>query len=334
MLHRSGIGDLVWHIPYLRAIAERSADGRITLLARPSSKAPDVLAGENFVEQIIEFDRKPRASEGRKGRDDSLIAQFALARRLRAQRFARVYIFSSRMRYAVLALLAGIPERAGFGFGLSERIFLNHPPFIARHRGDGNWVYPEATAFAVAHGFAPGPLLPRMAVRADALAEMTNLLAHLPRPRYALAIGSSEPRKHWGSDRFGDLASHLASRGCGIVLLGGPAEAGVAAAIMAHVPAAFRAQIYALTQPSIQRTAGALRQCDFCVGNDTGVLNMAAANEVPALGLFGSTPCLSHDPLVSGIEAESMAAIEVDAVCARLTSLAAPGPSLTESAAS
>lgn len=329
VLHRSGIGDLVWHIPYLRAIAERSAEGRITLLARPSCKAPDVLAGEHFIEQVIEFDRKPRASEGRTGRDEGIGAQFALARRLRAGRFARVYIFSSRVRYAVLALLAGIPWRAGFGFSFAERLFLNQPPYIERHRGAGNWVYPEATAFAMAHGFAHGPLVPRMAVRIDVLSKMAAELAHLPRPRYALAIGASEERKNWGAERFAELAGHLTARGCGVIVLGGPAETDLAAQIVDSVPITQRQQVRAFAQASIQRSAAALRQCDFCVGNDTGVLNMAAANEVPTLGMFGTTPPLAHDPLVSGIEGEGMAAIHVKAVLAQLVSLGAPGMTST-----
>jgi heptosyltransferase-2 len=44
--HRSGIGDLIWHIPYLRAIAATSAGGRVSVIARPSCRAPEVLAAE------------------------------------------------------------------------------------------------------------------------------------------------------------------------------------------------------------------------------------------------------------------------------------------------
>ena len=63
VVHRTGIGDLIWHIPYVRAIAAASADGKVSLIVRPSSRAADVLAAESCVAEIIEFDRRPRKSE-------------------------------------------------------------------------------------------------------------------------------------------------------------------------------------------------------------------------------------------------------------------------------
>lgn len=322
--HRSGIGDLVWHIPYLRAIAQRSRDGRITLMARPSSRAADVLAAEDCIDEIIEFDHRPRASERRSGRHDSLGAQWALVGELRRRDFDRVVVFASRPRYAVLAWLAGIPRRAGFGFSAAERLWLNEPPYIRPHSGPGNWVYPEATEFAVAQGFVDGPKLPRMKVLAQAQADAERWLDGLAAP-VALSIASSEARKHWGDARYAELAQALAAAGHGVVLVGGPAEAAMAARIVDAVAAEPRPFVRALTQPSIQLSAAVLRRCLLCVGNDTGVLNMAAANEVPALGLFGATPPLRHDPLLQAIEGRGMEAITVDEVRTRVLAMLATG---------
>lgn len=318
--HRSGIGDLVWHLPYLRAIAATSRDGRIVLMARPSSRAADLLAGEPCVAEVVEFDHRPRASERRRGRHDSLAAQWALAGELRRRHFDRVLIFASRPRYGVLAWLAGIPQRAGFGFSASERLWLNQPPYIRPHRGPGNWVYPEATAFAVAQGFVDGPRLPRLAVRPDALQSASRWLAGLPAP-VAMSIGSSEPRKHWGDARYAALAAALAADGHGVVLVGGPAEADSAARIVDGVPAALRPRVRALTQPSVQLSAAVLRHARLCVGNDTGVLNIAAAVETPALGLFGATPPLRHDALLQALEGQGMDMIEVHTVVARVRAM-------------
>ncbi|MBK1713945.1 glycosyl transferase [Rubrivivax gelatinosus] len=324
--HRSGIGDLVWHIPYLRAIAAASRDGRITLLARPSCHAADVLAGEHCVAEVIEFDHRPRAGERRRGRHDSLAAQWALAGELRRRRFDRIVIFASRPRYALLALLAGIPRRIGFGFSAVERLWLNQPPYIRPHQGAGNWVYPEATALAVAHGFVDGPRVPRMQVQPQAMAAARDWLAGLPPRPLALSIASSEARKHWGDARYAELAGALAADGHGLVLVGGPAEAARGAAIVAAVAAPLRARVRALTQPSVQLTAAVLRHTALCVGNDTGVLNMAVANEVPALGLFGATPPLHHDPLLQALCGDGMETIAVTDVLAHLRTMLASNP--------
>ncbi len=323
--HRSGIGDLIWHIPYLRAIAASSANNKITLIARPSCRAADVLAAEDCIEAVIEFDHKPRKSEARHGKHDSWQAQLDFVRELRRLKFERVYIFSSRVRYAILAILAGIPVRAGFGFSAVERLLLNHPPFVRPHTGEGNWVYPEATEFSLAHGFAKAPIAPKMRVLRTALDAAEQSLHMLPRPRYAFSIGTSDPRKHWGNERYADLTRHLIQRGINVVLLGGPAETGVAKEIIGYLPIDLQHNVVAVTQSSIQFSAAILRHCDFCLGNDTGVLNMAVANDIPALGLFGSTPPLTHDPLMHALQAPNMEAITVEAILVKLEEIRAPG---------
>lgn len=323
--HRSGIGDLVWHIPYLRAIAAVSAGGKVSVIARPSCRAAEVLAAEDCIDKVIEFDRKPRKSERRVGRHDGLAAQLAFVGELRAEGFERIYIFSGRARYALLALLAGIRQRAGFGFSMGERLLLNLPPYIQPYSGPGNWVYPEATAFCAAHGLVDGPVVPRMKVLPDALAAAERDLAAYPAPRYAFSIGTSEPRKNWGAERFAALAKSIAEQGGSVVLLGGPAEAEPAKAILQALTEPLRASVCVSTQPSVQRSAALLRHCQYCVGNDTGVLNMAVANGIPALGLFGATPPLAHDPLLQALAGDGMASLSVEAVLARLVELDAPG---------
>ncbi len=319
--HRSGIGDLVWHVPYLRAIAATSRGGRVTLMARPSCRAPDVLAAEPSIDEIIEYDYRPRRGEARRGRDAGLRGFLRTAAILRARRFDRAYIFSSRTRYALLAWLAGIPRRSGFGFSLAQRFGLNAGPFIRRHRGEGNWVYPEATQFARAHGFAAGELLPRIEVPRSLLDEAVGRLSGLPLPRVALVIGTSEPRKDWGVDNFTRLAKALLDDGWGVLVLGGPAEAEAAERILGGLPRTSGA--IAICRASVLQSAAALQRCDLCIGNDTGALNLAAAVGVPSLGLFGATRALRHDPKIEAIEAESMQAIAPDEVLRRVDAMRA-----------
>ncbi len=323
--HRSGIGDLVWHIPYFRAVAATSHGGRVSVIARPSCCATDLLSAEPCVDTVIEYDRRPRPSEHREGRHDSLKSQFEFVRELRGYGFERAVIFSGRMRYGVLAWLAGIRRRSGFGFSVGERLFLNVPPFIQRYRGVGSWVYPEATEFAIAHGFVDAPQLPRLHVP-NALAEDVGAaLAALPRPLYGLAIGASDPRKRWPIAHFAELARDLRERGNGVLLIGGPGDAEDAESILRALPADLRHGTSALHQRSVLRSAAALTHCHFCVGNDTGILNVSAAVECASLGLFGATRPLTHDPQIHAVEGDGMESIPADRVLARLAMIGAPG---------
>lgn len=319
--HRSGIGDLIWHVPYLRAIAATSRGGRVTLMARPSCRAADLLAAEPSIEEVIEYDYRPRRSESRRGRDAGLRGFLRTAAILRSRGFDRAYIFSSRTRYALLAWLAGIPRRSGFGFSCVQRFGLNAGPYIRRHRGAGNWVYPEATEFARAHGFVRGGLLPCIEVPQALLDEAARRLSALPVPRIALLIGTSEPRKDWGVANFTRLARALLDRSWGVLVLGGPAEAEAADRILGDL--ARPAGAIAICRVSVLQSGATLKCCDLCVGNDTGALNLAAAVGVRCLGLFGTTRALRHDPKIEAIEATSMQAIAPEEVLRRVDAMRA-----------
>jgi heptosyltransferase-2 len=145
-----------------------------------------------------------------------------MGRELRPQGFDRIVIFSDHVNRALMAIVAGIPERIGYGFTWLERCLLSHGPYIRGYEGTSVAVHRNATAMAVAHGFCSQPIVPKLQLPAQAVADQAVLLRHLPRPLYTFAIGSSEPYKQWGPRRFAALAEALADRGCGVVLLGVP----------------------------------------------------------------------------------------------------------------
>ena len=59
-----GIGDMVWHLPHIRALAAQ-AGGPVTLLAKPRSRADEIFAAEATVGDIIWVDRNPAVGSGR-----------------------------------------------------------------------------------------------------------------------------------------------------------------------------------------------------------------------------------------------------------------------------
>lgn len=321
--HRSGFGDLVWHVPSIRAIAATSRDGRVTLMARPSCKAADLLAAEPSIEEVIEYDYRPRPGESRRARDAGLAGFLRVLALVRSRRFDRVYIFSSRLRYALLAWLAGIPRRSGFGFSWLERRALNVGPYIRPYAGSGSWVHWEATGFARAHGFIEVAEAPRIVVPAALFSDVLCRLSPLPMPRVALAIGTSQRNKDWGVKNFTRLAKALHERGFGVVVVGGPAEAQIADRLLAGIG---RLEgVVAMCNASVLQSAAALKVCDLCIGNDTGALNLSAAAGVRCIGLFGHTKPLLHDPLIAAIEAPSMDAISLEAVLREVDAFEASG---------
>jgi heptosyltransferase-2 len=183
----------------------------------------------------------------------------------------------------------------------------------------------QATAWLAAAGIPLADTEPKLAIDAAARTAMRLRLGEGDSPLVAIGIGSSEPYKQWGAERFATLARRLRAAGwTRLVLVGGPSEQGLAADINARAGEPLETAI----GWDIAELAALLADAAFYVGNDTGAMNLAAAVGTVAYGLFGATPPLHHSKLFVAIlppngqpdHATGMARISVDAVLAELPS--------------
>ena len=115
---KPGIGDVIWHLPFICAIAAATPGGAVTFFAPPSSAAKELLAAEPRVATTIYFEHF--GSELRRG--INLIRLVALMRR---QSPSAIWILGRTIRPALAAALAGIPERIGIGLGAQNRFITN-----------------------------------------------------------------------------------------------------------------------------------------------------------------------------------------------------------------
>ena len=107
-----GIGDMVWHLPHLRAIAAH-AGGPVTVMAKPRSLADQLLASEPAVSEVIWVDMNP---PNRRGMHDGIGGFLRLSRKLHAADFGSIVILHHSDRIAAAAWKAGIPDRRGYGW--------------------------------------------------------------------------------------------------------------------------------------------------------------------------------------------------------------------------
>jgi ADP-heptose:LPS heptosyltransferase len=139
--------------------------------------------------------------------------------------------------------------------------------------------------------------------------------------RFALLIpGASpgRPAKRWPVEHFAALAAAL---DIPAVILGGPTEASLGAAITQTVPGT-----HDLTgKTSFADIAALARRAALCVGNDTGPTHLAAVAGCPTLALFGedSDPalCAPRGPRVAVLRRQPLASLPVADVQAALQDL-------------
>jgi ADP-heptose:LPS heptosyltransferase len=116
-------------------------------------------------------------------------------------------------------------------------------------------------------------------------------------PIIALGPTANWTGKVWPADRFVALAHALVARilpGARIAVFAGPGaqEQALAAPLLAAFPDA----IDLCGRLSLPQAAACLRRADIFVGNDSGLMHLAAASGAPTLGLFGPTPAAEYSP--------------------------------------
>jgi heptosyltransferase III len=179
---------------------------------------------------------------------------------------------------------------------------------------------PKIAQLAAILSLNPPPLPVAWIAEADRIT-VAELLPH-DRKIIALAPTANWSPKVWPVERFAAAFTQLSETIIGNavpVVLGGPgaAERAMAAPVLAQLPNAIDL-VGKLTLPQV---AACLERSALFIGNDSGLMHLAAAAGTPTIGLFGPTDAATYAPAgpravaVKGQDG-SMAAITVEQVVA------------------
>lgn len=283
-----GIGDMVWHLPHIRAIAAY-AGAPVTLLTKPRSLADQLLVNEPSVGEIQWLDINP---SGRRGAHDGIGGFQRLVRKLRAGDFGTVVILHHSDRLAAAAWRAGIRDRRGYGWG-RQRWFLSTGPFLPRDVKSMHQ-HARATRYLAAAGIPMASAEPTLTIPPATLAEAMVRLGDTGGEYVAIGIGSSESLRQWGTDRFSSLAAALLDAGWPTLVLVGGQEDLVSATMIVNALGERGGQVIQALGWNLADVMGVLCQAAFYVGNNTGVMNIAAATGTRTYALFGTTRPFEH----------------------------------------
>ncbi len=131
--------------------------------------------------------------------------------------------------------------------------------------------------------------------------DTASAAALLPEGRPWLVLGPTANwhRKVWPAERFAELALSLTAPdgplpGAGIAILGGPGdqERSMATPVLTALPQA----LDLVGKLDLPEVAAVLARAAIFIGNDSGLMHLAAAAGAPTLGLFGPTPSDEYGP--------------------------------------
>ena len=291
-----GIGDMVWHKPWIDQLIETQDVYLVTKMA----SHPQVLFSTTLPKQkIIAFDRNIR---GVKGRHDGPLGLWRLARDFKKTGARRALFLhhSSSLRLALS--LAGINHVAGFGLGKNKGLTgaqlsrddkqIHATQRMKKFWDINGWTQPEkgwhidVDVESKRHGLAR--------LKDDKIVP-TDLLI--------FGIGAMHEDRCWPANRFADVIADLQRTRPDLVvgLMGGPAERPIAEEIQTHLRQNGHAPAYEIFT-NLAEAIAILSIAKGYVGNDTSLLNIAAVLGRPSLGLFSQSPPLTYVPTLHHLD--------------------------------
>lgn len=277
VIQLGGVGAFVMALGAAKRIREHHVGARITLLTTEATKE---LAEKAPYFDTVEADGKPTEPQ----------AITKLIARIRAAKYDIIYDLegSSRTNNYFQGLRPWPPKWSG-------------PTPGASHAFDGarSQMHPldRYAAQLAAAEFPAEPVMPDLSWVRQVLRDPPRLSPDYfgIRGPYIVLLprgSTADPSRRWDDAKYAELAHRAAAHGVTPVVLGGPDERPVGAAVAKLEPRAKNL----VTRPDLFQTVGLLERAAFAVGDDVDLMHMAAATGVPCLVFLSA---LSHPELTA-----------------------------------
>ena len=289
-----GIGDIVWHLPFLHALAKVSSHKQIYLYTRSTTLAKDILKYDKKIAKVFYL------SETREFLN-TIINFPGLINKFKKEKLTTLWIFHRSPRYAIAGKLSKIKNIYGFGFG-AQKIWLTSKKNIGSNAKKKDNVF-KAKRFMNIHGINfksyPKMSLPKKIIE-------KNLLQFKKYPKPWITVGFSCNKtafmdknipysfyRTWRPEYFAKLINFILEKKTKktFFLIGAPNESRIAKSIIKKCSNKKKILVSCY---SIIKNLSILSQSKCFIGNDSGPLNLAGALGIKSFGLFGASPPIKN----------------------------------------
>lgn len=284
------IGDAVMTMPAVAAIRESCPQARISILVKPW--VAELFRISPFVDEVIIFEDP--------GRHSGAAGILRLAGELRRKGFDAAILLQNAIEAAIIARLAGIPIRAGYNSDARGPLLthsVRRTKAIRRvHQVEYYLEMVKSLGLKAAEDRKTGLCVPpAYGLIADGILEANGigkggmLIGIAPGATYG-------PAKKWHPERFAAVADCLMDDypGSRTVLFGSEADRESTDGVSRNA----RHPVTDLAGRTNLREAIALiSRCSLFISNDSGLMHIAGALNIPTVAIFGSTNPLTTSPL-------------------------------------
>jgi heptosyltransferase-2 len=295
------VGDAIMTTPAVHTVRRTFPRARITLLTKPW--VFPVFENNPDIDELMIYETD--------GRHAGWVGLWGLAKDLKRRRFDLAILLPNAFEVALLAFLARIPKRLGFTTDartvlLTERIRSWRPLkqghlidyYLGLLSGAGLTLHGRQLVLVIndKERAAARRLLQSMGIDRNQL-----LIGFNPGATYGNA-------KRWLPERFAELGRRLSREfEARVLIFGSAVEAQLGRQIAAEIGLG---AVNLCGQTPLRQAMSLIGQCDLFVTNDSGLMHVAAALNVPQAAIIGPT-----DPVATGPSNRVSRLVQVPGAC-------------------
>ena len=282
------IGDAVMTLPAIRAVRDTFPGARISVLAKPW--VAEIFNICEHIDEVIVF-KSPGVHSGVAGK-------LRLAKELKARKFDAAILLQNAMEAAIITWLAGIPVRCGYnsdarGFLLTHSVQRTED---IRKVHQIHYYLEMVKSLGCLSAGASVHLHPGNEYQILSEKIFAEHEIGMQPPIVGLAPGATYgPAKRWLPERFAAVADRLIEDLSARVLLFGSREDRKTADIVeqhAHHP-----MINLAGKTNLKEAIAIISRCSLFISNDSGLMHIAGALNIPTVAIFGSTNPVTTSPV-------------------------------------
>ena len=286
----NGMGDLIWHLPYIHVIAKKTKEKKVILFSKKTTNAKELLKSDPLIEKIIDLDDT-------RGILNNTVSFFKILNSLKKNKIKNIWIFHESIKYALASLLARVSSRFGYGYGI-QRIFLSKKK-IMPEESKNERPFEKARIFVMSHGFKKKDIVPKFFISKKEINKVKIKFNKHPKPWISMSITNKARFKRWPYERFSELIDLISNAFKGtIFVVGAPNEKKIINAVIKN--STIKKNVINSTFP-IHENAVIMRDSNIFIGLDSGSYNLSALLGTPSYGIMGASPPLHHLPTYKSI---------------------------------
>ena len=282
------IGDAVMTLPAVAAIRNTFPEARISILAKPW--VAEIFHLCKDVDEVILF-QSPGVHSG-------IAGKLRLAKELREKRFDIAILLQNAIEAAIITWLAGIPIRAGYNSDGRGTLLTHSVQRTEAIRKVHQIEYYLEMVKSL--GCVSAETRVKLSPGTEYEILLKKLLDRFSIGKEGLVIGlapgaSYGPAKKWFPERFAAVADRLVDGLSAQAVLFGSSEDRKSTDLVEQN--AQHQLINLAGKTSLKETIAIISRCGLFISNDSGLMHIAGALNIPTVAVFGSTNPVTTSPV-------------------------------------